>query len=108
MSLPEQYKNLNLEQKKTIVYNLISQFWNEKVQELVKSFNEEQVEFLFTYFFTDSKEDRERMWNDMLEQRKSLFIELKQWADKLKDINLKLSELLSKREDIASFGKDRR
>lgn len=108
MPLPEQYKNLTPEQKRTIVYNLISQFWNEKVQELVKNFNEEQVEFLFTYFFTESKEDRERMWNDMLEQRKSLFIELKKWADKLKDINLKLSELLSEREDIASFGKDRR
>jgi len=108
MKLPEQYKNLDIEQKRLIVHNLISQFWNEKTQEMVKNFNEEQVEFLFTYFFTDSREDRERMWHDMQQKYVSLLRELEQISNKLQNINLQLSELLAEREDIASFGKDRK
>ena len=108
MHLPEQYKNLDINQKRLIVNNLISQFWNPKVQEMVEWFNEDQIEFLFTYFFTESKEDRERMWNDMQKKYESVLKELEQVANKLQNINLQLSELLSEKEDIASFGKDRR
>ena len=63
MKLPEHYKNLDVEQKRTIVANLISQFWNKKIQEMINNFTEEQIAFLFTYFFTESKEARERMAN---------------------------------------------
>ena len=76
--------------------------------EVQKNFNEEQVEFLFTYFFTDSREDRERMWHDMQQKYVSLLRELEQISNKLQNINLQLSELLTEREDIASFGKDRK
>ena len=107
MQLPEQYKNLDISQKRLIVHNLISQFWNPKVQEMVESFNEDQIEFLFTYFFTESKEVRERMWNDMQKKYETVLKELEQVADKLQTINLQLSELLAEREDIATFGKDR-
>ncbi len=108
MNLPEQYKNLTIEQKRLVVNNLISQYWNEKVQEIVKGFNEDQIEFLFTYFFTESKEVREKMWSTMRETYTTMLKELEQVAEKLQNINLKLSELLSEKEDIESFGKDRR
>lgn len=108
MHLPEQYKNLDINQKRLIVCNLISQFWNPKVQEMVEGFNEDQIEFLFTYFFTESREDRERMWNDMQKKYESVLKELEKVANKLQNINLQLSELLAEREDVASFGKDRR
>ncbi len=108
MKLPEQYKNLDIDKKRLIVHNLLSQFWNEKVQETAERFNEDQIEFLFTYFFTESKETRERMWNDMQKKYETVLKELEQVADKLQHINLKLSELLSEREDVESFGKDRR
>ena len=73
---------------------------------MVKNFSEDQVEFLFTYVFTDSKEDREKMWNDMQEKYVSLLRELEQISNKLQNINIQLSELLAEREDIASFGKN--
>lgn len=106
MQLPEQYKNLNIDQKRLIVRNLISQFWNPKVQEMVEGFNEDQIEFLFTYFFTEDKEVREKMWNDMQRKYETVLRELEQVADKLQTINLQLSELLAEREDVASFWKD--
>lgn len=105
MRLPEQYKNLDIDKKRIIVNNLISQFWNEKTQKMVKDFREEQVEFLFEYFFTDSKEDREKMWNDMQKRYISVLKELEQISNKLQNVNLQLSELLARREDYISFGK---
>ena len=108
MHLPEQYKNLDINQKRLIVHNLISQFWNEKVQEMVEWFNEDQIEFVFTYFFTEDKEVRERMWNDMQRTYESVLKELEQVADRLQNINLQLSELLAEREDVESFGQNRR
>lgn len=108
MKLPEQYKNLDIEKKRVIVNNLISQYWDWKTQEMIKNFSENQIEFLFDYFFTDSKEEREKMWNDMQKRYVSVLEELEQISDKLQNINLQLSELLAEREDIASFGKDRK
>lgn len=108
MQLPVQYQNLNIDQKRLIVHNLISQFWNPKVQEMVEGFNQDQIEFLFTYFFTEDKEVRERMWNDMQRTYESVLRELENVANKLQNINLKLSELLAEREDVESFGKDRK
>lgn len=108
MKIPEQYKDLSIDKKRVVVHNLLSWFWNEKAQETAKKFNEDQIEFLFTYFFTESKEEREKMWNDMQKKYESLLKELEQVADKLQTINLKLSELLAEREDIESFWKDRK
>lgn len=108
MKLPEHYKDLDIDQKKLIVHNLISQFWNEKVQELIENFSQDQIEFLFTYFFTESKETRERMRNDMQKKYEIILKELEQVADKLQNINLQLSELLAKREDVESFWKGRK
>lgn len=107
MELPDQYKNLDNDKKRLIVHNLISQFWNEKIQKMVENFNEHQIDFLFTYFFTESKEEREKMWADVQKKYESVLKELEQVADKLQNINLQLSELLAEREDIENFGKDR-
>ena len=52
MKLPEQYKNLTIEQKKTVVSNLIAQYWNNDIQSLFDHISNEQAEFLFKYFFT--------------------------------------------------------
>lgn len=108
MHLPEQYKNLNPEQKRLIVYNLISQYWNKKVQKMVENFNEDQIEFLFTYFFTESRETRERMWDDMQKKYEIVLKELEQVADRLQKLNLEFSELLVSKQDIEEFGKDRK
>ena len=108
MQLPEQYKDLDITKKRLIVHNLISQFWNQKVQKMVDGFNEDQIEFLFTYFFTESKEVREKMWNAMQKTYESVLKELEQVANKLQSINLQLSELLAEKEDVESFWKDRR
>ena len=75
---------------------------------MVEWFNEDQIEFLFTYFFTEDKEVRERMWNDMQRTYESVLKELEQVADRLQNINLQLSELLAEREDVESFGQNRR
>ncbi len=75
---------------------------------MVDGFNEDQIEFLFTYFFTESKEVREKMWNSMQKTYESVLKELEQVADKLQTINLQLSELLAEREDVESFWKNRR
>ena len=53
MKLPEQYKNLTIEQKRIVVANLIAQYWDDWIQNLVDNISDEQVEFLFTYLFTD-------------------------------------------------------
>ena len=108
MHLPEHYKDLDINQKRLIVHNLIFQFWDKKIQEIVENLNENQIEFLFTYLFTESKEKRERMWNDVQKRYESVLKDLEQVADKLQNVNLKLSELLAEREDIESFGKDRK
>ena len=64
MKLPEQYKNLTFEQKKIIVANLISYYWNKEIKDLFEGLWEKQINFLFKYFFTESKETRERMRDD--------------------------------------------
>ena len=70
MKLPEQYQNLLIEQKRLIVSNLILQYWDKKTQEIVDRLSDDQVEFLFSYFFTESKEAREKMWDDMQKKYK--------------------------------------
>lgn len=108
MDLPEQYKNLDIDQKRTIVANLIAQYWNKKIQEMVDGLNDDQIEFLFTYFFTESKEKREKMWNEMQKKYELVLQELEQVADRLQKLNLQFSELLAAKEDVEEFGKNHR
>jgi hypothetical protein len=68
-------------------------------------FNDEQIDFLFTYFFTESKEKRERMRYDMKEKYKATIKDLKEIAKKLQKLNLEFSELLAKKEDAEEFKK---
>ena len=105
MELPEQYQNLLIGQKRLIVSNLILQYWNKKTQEIVDHLNDDQVEFLFSYFFTESKEVREKMWNDMQKKYELVLKELEVVAEKLQKINLHFSELLASKQDIESFWK---
>lgn len=108
MKLPDQYKDLDIDKKRLVVSNLIAHYWDEKTQELIKKFNDEQINFLFTYLFTESKETRERMWNDMQKKYELILKELEQIANRLQKLHFKFAELLAEREDIQSFGKGRK
>ena len=105
MKVPEQYSNLDIDKKRLIVSNLVIHYWNEKTQELVKNLRDDQIDFLFTYFFTESKETREKMWNDVQKKYESALNELEKIADRLQKLNLQFAELLAERDDIESFGK---
>ena len=105
MELPEQYKNLAIEQKRMIVSNLIFQYWNKKVQEIVDNLSDDQVEFLFSYFFTESREAREKMWNDMQQKYELLLKEMEVVAERLQKLNLRFSEMLATQQDIENFWK---
>ena len=86
-----------------IVHNLLSQFWNEKVQETAERFNEDQIEFLFTYFFTESKEKRERMWADMQKKYEAKVREIEYIAEKIQLLNIQYKEYLSSQKDVETF-----
>ena len=103
MKLPEHYKNLDVEQKRTIVANLISQFWNKKIQEMINNFTEEQIAFLFTYFFTESKEARERMWDNMQKKYESTLKEIERIAEQIQLLNIQYREFLAQKKDIETF-----
>ena len=106
MKLPDHYKNLSVEKKRIVVSNLISQFWNEEIQRQINKFNEDQIDFLFTYFFTESKEKRERMWYDMQTEYEATLKELEHIAEQIQMLNIKYREFLSKQEDKKSFWKN--
>ena len=103
MKLPEHYKNLDVEQKRTIVANLISQFWNKKIQEMINNFTEEQIAFLFTYFFTESKEARERMRDNMQKKYESTLKEIERIAEQIQLLNIQYREFLAQKKDIETF-----
>ena len=103
MKLPEHYKNLDADKKRIVVCNLIAELGNKDVQDYLSSFTDDQINFLFTYFFTDSKEKRERMWYDMQKEYKSTLKELKIIAKKLQNLDLKFAELLAEKEDAEEF-----
>ena len=106
MKLPEHYKNLNAEQKRTVIVNLISEFWNEDIQGRIDGFNDDQIDFLFTYFFTESKEKRDRMWDDMIKEYETTLQDLKEIAAKLQSLDLEFSELLAQKQDRDEFMKN--
>lgn len=106
MELPDHYKNLDINQKRVIVANLISQIWNENMQGDIAWFTDEQIDFLFTYFFTESKEEREKMWYNMKEKYQTSIKNLKVLAEKLQKLDFKFAELLAQREDAENFRKN--
>lgn len=73
---------------------------------MVDNLTDEQVEFLFKYFFTESKEEREKMWNDMRIKYESALNDLKEIAKKMQKLNLQFAELLAKKEDAEEFRKN--
>ena len=103
MKLPEHYKNLTIEQKRIVVLNLIDQYWNKEYQEIIDNLTDEQVEFLFRYYFTESREERDKMRNEMKKKHETALHNLKKLTDKLKKLNLEFAELLSKRADAEEF-----
>jgi len=108
MKLPEHYKNLDVEEKRIVVANLISQFWNKEIQKQINKFSSDQIEFLFTYFFTESKEKRERMWYDMQTEYEATLREIEYIAEKIQMLNLKYKELLAQEKDKREFLKKKK
>lgn len=103
MKLPAHYKNLDVDKKRIIVANLISQFGNEDIQKQINMFNDDQIEFLFTYFFTESREKRERMWYDMQTQYESTLKELEYIAERIQMLNIKFKEILAQEAERKAF-----
>ena len=95
-----------MDQKRTIVANLISHFWNKQIQEQINSFSSDQVEFLFKYFFTESRETRERMCFDMQTQFEATLKEIEYIAEKIQRLNIEYSEMLAAEEDKENFLKN--
>ena len=48
MKQPDHYKNLDPDQKRIVVANLISQFWNKEIQDQINRFTDEQINFMTT------------------------------------------------------------
>lgn len=95
MKQPEHYKNLDPDQKRIVVANLISQFWKKGIQDQINRFTDEQIDFLFTYFFTESREKRERMWYDMQTEYESTLKEIEYIADKIQQLNIRYNEMIT-------------
>ena len=95
MKLPAHYKNLDADQKRIVVANLIDEFGNQDIQNHVNSFNDNQIDFLFTYFFTESREKRERMWYDMQTEYESTLKELEYIAEKIQQLNVEYKKYLA-------------
>ncbi len=106
MELPEQYKNLNSDERRTIVLNLINKCWYEKKPEIVNNLTDEQVDFLFNYVFVASKEEREKMLDDMQNKYENAIKNLKVIAERLQRLDLQFAELLAQREDTNEFMKN--
>lgn len=106
MKLPDHYKNLDMNQKKAIIADLVSQLWNESIQNEIAWFNDEQIEFLFTYFFTESKEEREKMRYDTRNKYQTAVKNLKMLAERLQKLDFRFAELLAQKEDAESFWKN--
>ena len=99
MTQPYHYKNLDPDQKRIVVANLISQFWNKEIQEQINRFSDGQIDFLFTYFFTESREKRERMWYDMQTEYESTLREIEYIAEKIQMLNIKYNELIAEERE---------
>lgn len=103
MNIPEQYKNLNANEKRTVVLNLINECWYEETPKIVNELTDVQIDFLFNYIFTESKEEREKMCNDMLKKYETSIKDLRVIAENLRNLDLQFAELLAQREDTEEF-----
>ena len=103
MKLPAHYKNLDVDKKRIVVSSLISQYGNDDIQNQINRFNDDQINFLFTYFFTESREKRERMWYDMQTQYESTLRELEYIAERIQMLNIKYKEFLAQEDDKRTF-----
>lgn len=103
MKIPAHYKDLDVDKKRIVVANLISQFGNEDIQKQINRFNDDQINFLFTYFFTESREKRERMWYDMQTEYESTLRELEYIAERIQMLNIKYKEFLAQEAERKSF-----
>lgn len=106
MRLPEQYKNLNAEEKRAIVLNLINKCWYERTPKIVNHLTDEQVDFLFNYVFTESKEEREKMWKTIQNKYETAVKNLKTIAKRLQKLDLQFAELLAQKKDAEEFIKN--
>lgn len=103
MKLPAHYKNLDVDKKRIVVANLISQFGNEDIQKQINMFNDDQINFLFTYFFTESREKRERMWYDMQTEYESTLRQIEYIAERIQMLNIKYKEFLAQEAERKAF-----
>jgi len=99
MKQPDHYKNLDPDQKRIVVANLISQFWNKEIQDQINRFSDEQIGFLFTYFFTESREKRERMWYDMQTEYEATLKEIEYIAERIQALNIEYNELIAEERE---------
>jgi hypothetical protein len=105
MKLPEHYKHLDSDQKRIVISNLITEFGNQDIQNHINSFNDSQIDFLFTYFFTESREKRERMWYDMQTEYESTLRELEYIAEKIQKLNIEYKKYLAEEASKKSVKK---
>ena len=99
MRKPDHYKNLDPDQKRIVVANLISQFWNREIQDQINRFSDSQINFLFTYFFTESREKRERMWYDMQTEYEATLREIEYIAERIQALNIEYNQLITEERE---------
>ena len=108
MKLPEEYNNLNNEQKRLIVNKIVEEYWNEDLLHFTWSHcSDEAIEFLFSYMFSD-EEWRKLLLIQLDEKWQSLLEEIKDILNKISVIDLKNKELMSNvndNEEITSIEK---
>ena len=81
-------------------------YGDSKTKDLIDGLWKDQIDFLFKYFFTESKELREKMRDKMLREYESTIKEIEHIAEKIQMLNLQYREFLSNQEDIKNFMKD--
>jgi len=72
---------------------------------MVEKLTDDQVEFLFTYFFTESREARERMWDNMQKKYEATLKEIEYIAEKIQMLDIQYREFLSQKKDLEEFRK---
>lgn len=100
MKLPEEYSHLSYEQKKAFIEKVINLYWNEKIKNLINSeeFWKENVEFLFSYIFSDG-DKRAKTWEE-LGKEYGTYEKILQWcSQKLSKFNLEANEIKSDIKD---------
>ena len=100
MQIPEQYKNLNIKQKRIVVKNIILKYGNKETQALPDNLWDNQIDFLFTYFFTENKDNREKLRKDLQIKYENALKEIEEIAKQIQVVELKYKELLWIKTDL--------